>query len=77
VIEDAARALYRTTFPRAAARSGNGLVVRCVSALWVCLWMASTAPAYLFPVLAKTGTGDGAAGVVPVSIIGLVKRLLV
>ncbi|AEO63131.1 uncharacterized protein THITE_2108027 [Thermothielavioides terrestris NRRL 8126] len=72
VIEDTARTVYRTVY----GSSGRGLTVaeRCVGVLWVGLWMAWTAPAYLFPVLAKTGSGN--AGVVPFSIIGCVTRLI-
>lgn len=43
-------------------------------ALWVLLWMTWTAPAYMFPVVAKTESGD--KGVVPLSLIGLVTKQL-
>ena len=67
--------MYRAVHPHRG--SGNLTVAeRCVGGLWVCLWMAWTAPAYLFPVLTKTESDGGAAGVVPVSIIGCIRRLM-
>ncbi|KAK0612804.1 hypothetical protein B0T17DRAFT_593084 [Bombardia bombarda] len=42
-------------------------------ALWVLLWMTWTAPAYMFPVLAKA---ESDKGVVPLSLIGLVTKQL-
>lgn len=46
---------------------------RCLGALLVTLWMAWTAPWYMYPIMAK-GSGDD--GVIPVSIILYTKRLL-
>lgn len=40
---------------------------RCIGAVWFGLWMAWTAPAYLYPVLNSKGPDD--ARVVPISVI--------
>ncbi|KAI1212104.1 membrane bound O-acyl transferase family-domain-containing protein [Annulohypoxylon truncatum] len=50
------------------------IVQRCLGFIWVGLWMAWTAPGYLYPIINKSDPGDG--GVVPVSIISYVKRLI-
>jgi hypothetical protein len=79
VIEDVVRALYQAVSPRPGGRDDLGgptVAEWCVGALWVGLWMTWTAPAYLFPVLAKTGSDGGTAGVVPVSIIDYVRRVM-
>ncbi|CAG9988256.1 unnamed protein product [Clonostachys byssicola] len=47
---------------------------RCIGAVWFGLWMAWTAPAYLYPVLNSKGPDD--AGVVPISIIRLLGNLV-
>lgn len=71
LIEDAARAAYRAVYGTTSARAST-VLERCVEAVWVGLWMAWTAPAYLYPVLAKTSSGG--AGVVPFSVIDYVTR---
>lgn len=47
---------------------------RCLGAVWVGLWMAWTAPWYLYPILEKNGSDD--AGVVPVSLFASARQLL-
>lgn len=49
------------------------MVQRCIGFAWVGLWMAWTAPAYLYPIMDKSGSDDGVA---PISIIGLIKHKL-
>lgn len=46
-------------------------VKRSIGALWVGLWMAWTAPWYLYPILSR-GSGDD--GVIPVSIISYMRN---
>ncbi|CAG9950748.1 unnamed protein product [Clonostachys rosea f. rosea IK726] len=47
---------------------------RFIGAVWFGLWMAWTAPAYLYPVLNSKGPDD--AGVVPISVIRLFSSLV-
>jgi hypothetical protein len=49
------------------------IIQRCIGFAWVGLWMAWTAPAYLYPIMNKSGSDDGVA---PISIIGLIKHKL-
>lgn len=66
MIEDAALSLYGTMYGTTGARAPT-FGERCLGAVWVCVWMAWTAPSYMYPVLAKTNSGE--AGVVPFSVI--------
>ncbi|KAK3905769.1 membrane bound O-acyl transferase family-domain-containing protein [Staphylotrichum tortipilum] len=74
VIEDTARPLYGALYGTATSTGSPTVRERCLGAVWVGLWMAWTAPAYLYPVLSKTSSGR--AGVVPFSVIGYVTRRL-
>ena len=42
--------------------------------MWTAVWMAWTAPAYVYPMLAQDGPRDD--GIVPVIIIGYVKHIM-
>jgi hypothetical protein len=72
VIEDAVRSVYRAVRGTTTDARAPTVLERGVGAAWVGVWMAWTAPAYLYPVLAKTSSGG--AGVVPFSVIQYVTR---
>ncbi|KAI1493660.1 membrane bound O-acyl transferase family-domain-containing protein [Biscogniauxia mediterranea] len=48
---------------------------RVLGLLWVSLWMAWTAPGYLYPIMDKSGSPDD-DGVVPISIINYLRHAL-
>ncbi|KAK8016626.1 hypothetical protein PG993_014815 [Apiospora rasikravindrae] len=48
---------------------------RCVGWSWLGLWMAWTAPAYLYPIMAQEESEKN-GGVVPVSMLGYSKRIM-
>jgi hypothetical protein len=72
VIEDAAQSVYHAVYGTTTSSRVPTVPERCMGAVWVGLWMAWTAPAYMYPVLAKTSAGR--AGVVPFSVIDYVTR---
>ncbi|KAI2621802.1 membrane bound O-acyl transferase family-domain-containing protein [Hypoxylon sp. NC1633] len=64
--------IVRSYIPPATSRSKS--IQHFLGFIWVCLWMAWTAPAYLYPIINKSE--PGASGVVPISIIGGIKHLI-
>ncbi|KAI0103473.1 hypothetical protein F4814DRAFT_98296 [Daldinia grandis] len=49
------------------------IVQRCLSFIWLSLWMAWTAPGYVYPIIYKSASGGG---LVPFSIIEYLKQQL-
>ncbi|KAK8075552.1 hypothetical protein PG997_010215 [Apiospora hydei] len=72
VIED----LFLSLFNGGSQRAGQPFKLwqHFLGWIWVGLWMAWTAPAYLYPIMALEASEAG--GVVPVSIIGYAKSVL-
>ncbi|KAI1762361.1 membrane bound O-acyl transferase family-domain-containing protein [Hypoxylon sp. FL1150] len=68
IIED----LVRAYIPPMTSR--HTIIQRCVGFIWVSLWMAWTAFAYLYPIINKSELGNG--GVIPISIIGYAKQII-
>ncbi|KAI1460936.1 membrane bound O-acyl transferase family-domain-containing protein [Annulohypoxylon moriforme] len=68
IIEDVAGTYASPAIPK------PRIVRRCLGFIWVSLWMAWTAPAYLYPIINKSDPED--SGVVPVSLVGYAKRLV-
>lgn len=73
VVEDVASSVHHSLSPIPTTYSLT-VAKHCSRSVWVGLWMAWTAPGYLYPILEKGGSGK--TGVVPVSIIGHTKSAL-
>ncbi|ETS87869.1 hypothetical protein PFICI_01697 [Pestalotiopsis fici W106-1] len=59
--------------PGSRTKQTPALINRCIGFAWVCLWMAWTAPGYLYPIMDKSSSED--TGVVPVSVVGYMKYM--
>lgn len=73
VIEDLLLSRYHA-IPGNKTKRPPSLTQRVIGYAWVCLWMAWTAPGYLYPIMDKTGSEDN--GVVTISVIALIKQKL-
>ncbi|KAK7961880.1 membrane bound O-acyl transferase family-domain-containing protein [Apiospora aurea] len=74
-IEDTFLSIYRYMLPQSTAHQPARLWQRCVGWVWLGLWMAWTAPAYLYPVMPQEGSEEN-GGVVPVSVLGYFKGIM-
>ncbi|KAK4202927.1 membrane bound O-acyl transferase family-domain-containing protein [Triangularia verruculosa] len=74
VIEDLTTSILSTAPTTGSTSARPTTIQRWVGRLWVVLWMTWKVPAYMFPVLAKTGSGN--KGVVPLSLIDLAAKRL-
>ncbi|KAK7914119.1 membrane bound O-acyl transferase family-domain-containing protein [Apiospora marii] len=74
-IEDMFLALYNSGSESPSIPKTTRLWQRCIGWAWLGLWMAWTAPAYLYPIMAQEESEEN-GGVVPVSVIAYAESFI-
>ncbi|KAK8122767.1 hypothetical protein PG984_011437 [Apiospora sp. TS-2023a] len=74
-IEDMFLSMFHARSERPPSPKSLRLWQRCVGWAWLGLWMAWTAPAYLYPIMAQEESEEN-GGVVPLSVLAYVKNVL-
>lgn len=74
-IEDIFLSMYHARSRSPPGSNSIRLWQRCVGWAWLGLWMAWTAPAYLYPIMEQEES-EANGGVVPISTLAYLKRVM-